>query len=1050
MFKSNIKFLLFVFLVFLSGFIFFGTNAADNNLNVQLTVPGNVVGCGSNCPVADSVAPVISSVIASTTSNSAVVSWLVTDNVSVSNVTFAYGLTQSYDQSSAPINNTSASLSNLAINTVYYYKITATDSSSNSSNHTGSFQTSAAPDITPPVISQIATSGNYSEEEISFITNENATSQINYGLTPALGSSAFGGDAVSTSHRIHLFGLLPNTIYFYKVIATDSSLNSGSSAIFRFKTGLDSTPPPDVANFDVSEISNALSLRWTNPSLSFTPDFKGVKILRKTGSKASGPSDVLAKLAYTGTEQSFIDTTISANTTYFYMVYSYDTSGNFSAGVYDQGRVTVVVLENCDNKIDDNDDGIIDCNDENCKSQDICKIKIIPENCSNNVDDDNDGKKDCEDTDCAAVDSCKIVVSENCSNKVDDDGDAKIDCADTECINDLVCKPKDVEPTSTDKIVSYACNDGKDNDSDGLVDFPSDPGCTDSNDSDEYNPKDTTVRETERLSFGKLLFFAGARQIQISSNGNVLNGLAGSNLSIGIKKNLLVSAPKNLILRIGDAANHQFSISNETYYADVLFPISGRSQAYVEITYEDGQFDSLEVNLQAVGFGQVKEDGNLLPGAEIGLYKDNGDIFNASIYGQQNPQITDGQAAIGWVVPNGKYYLKASKDGFYEFSSAVFTITNNIVNQSVSLVKIPPKLEEVIDPDASVGENVVNIAENLGQKAKASTVVVAKQVEKAAQAVQNIVDDPSVKQVANNVIAPTAVGVAAVGTAALVSWADLVSLMRFLFLQPLLLLGRGKREKWGSVYSSLSKMPVDLAIIRLINAETGKIVQTKVTSSDGRYFFVVNEGRYRLEAKKGNFVFPTTFLKEYQTDGQHLDIYHGEEIIVTAKGSVITANIPLDPAGQILKTPMRLILTKILKRVQHAVSWIGFIITVISLYISPTWYMWILLIVHIILTFGFRRLAKPPVSKGWGIVYDLQNKKPLSRVVARLFDAKFNKLVASEITDNDGRYYFMAGDNQYYISFERDGYEPLKTDPIDLHGQQAQTIAQDVGLQKNK
>ena len=35
--------------------------------------------------------------------------------------------------------------------------------------------------------------------------------------------------------------------------------------------------------------------------------------------------------------------------------------------------------------------------------------------------------------------------------------------------------------------VTYACNDGIDNDGDGLVDFPADPGCTSTTDSSEYN-----------------------------------------------------------------------------------------------------------------------------------------------------------------------------------------------------------------------------------------------------------------------------------------------------------------------------------------------------------------------------------------------------------------------------------------------------------------------------------------------------------------------------------------------------------------------------------
>ena len=38
---------------------------------------------------------------------------------------------------------------------------------------------------------------------------------------------------------------------------------------------------------------------------------------------------------------------------------------------------------------------------------------------------------------------------------------------------------------------SYQCNDGRDNDGDGLVDYPNDPGCSSSTDNDEYNSVNT-------------------------------------------------------------------------------------------------------------------------------------------------------------------------------------------------------------------------------------------------------------------------------------------------------------------------------------------------------------------------------------------------------------------------------------------------------------------------------------------------------------------------------------------------------------------------------
>jgi hypothetical protein len=59
---------------------------------------------------------------------------------------------------------------------------------------------------------------------------------------------------------------------------------------------------------------------------------------------------------------------------------------------------------------------------------------VEPEDCGNGKDDDQDGLTDCEDEDC--VDVC----FEDCGNDEDDDGDGDVDCADDECIGTPECE----------------------------------------------------------------------------------------------------------------------------------------------------------------------------------------------------------------------------------------------------------------------------------------------------------------------------------------------------------------------------------------------------------------------------------------------------------------------------------------------------------------------------------------------------------------------------------------------------------------------------------
>ena len=74
-----------------------------------------------------------------------------------------------------------------------------------------------------------------------------------------------------------------------------------------------------------------------------------------------------------------------------------------------------------------------------------------------------------------------------CSNGADDDGDGKVDYpADPGCTsttdNDEYNAPAPPPPAP-----SYACSNGKDDDGDGKIDYPADPGCTGTTDNDEYN-----------------------------------------------------------------------------------------------------------------------------------------------------------------------------------------------------------------------------------------------------------------------------------------------------------------------------------------------------------------------------------------------------------------------------------------------------------------------------------------------------------------------------------------------------------------------------------
>jgi hypothetical protein len=149
----------------------------------------------------------------------------------------------------------------------------------------------------------------------------------------------------------------------------------------------------------------------------------------------------------------------------------------------------------CNDSIDNDHDGFVDCKDPDCASNSACAVK--KEICNNGIDDDADGSTDCLDSDCGSDPSCPmccfVTISnscvnsccqnglcqgncycsaslcqscgakkEDCANSLDDDGDGKVDCYDSDCATDPACS---ATPTSETN-----CTDGVDNDRDGVAD----------------------------------------------------------------------------------------------------------------------------------------------------------------------------------------------------------------------------------------------------------------------------------------------------------------------------------------------------------------------------------------------------------------------------------------------------------------------------------------------------------------------------------------------------------------------------------------------------
>src|SRR5438445_2759711 len=112
----------------------------------------------------------------------------------------------------------------------------------------GNTATSAAVSVivdnTPPLISTVSASSISSAGAIiTWSTNDDSDSQVDYGLTTAYGSSTPLNTSLLTAHAMTLTGLLATTTYHYRVKSRDAAGNLATSADFTLTTLIDPTPP---------------------------------------------------------------------------------------------------------------------------------------------------------------------------------------------------------------------------------------------------------------------------------------------------------------------------------------------------------------------------------------------------------------------------------------------------------------------------------------------------------------------------------------------------------------------------------------------------------------------------------------------------------------------------------------------------------------------------------------------------------------------------------------------------------------------------------------
>lgn len=289
-----------------------------------LQPPGGA-GSFTTTNTVDTQFPVILSgpTITSKTHDTAVVEWT-TDEPADSEARFgAEGLDESVTSGDNELSHKLV-VSNLDPGTSYSYVVGSTDASGNGATESSPaiFTTDPEVDLTAPAIIQGPTVVYKSDRSatIQWTTDEDATAQVDFGTTSALGFVRTSS-ATAQVHELALTNLNPGTQYSYKVSSADLSNNGPTqSAVLTFTTDSQADlTSPVLSSISATPTNTTAIIRWTTDEQadSFV-DFGTAE--GQLDTKVGDVADVTA--------HELVLTNLTASTQYFYTVGSIDRANN--------------------------------------------------------------------------------------------------------------------------------------------------------------------------------------------------------------------------------------------------------------------------------------------------------------------------------------------------------------------------------------------------------------------------------------------------------------------------------------------------------------------------------------------------------------------------------------------------------------------------------------------------------------------------------------------------------------------------------------------------
>jgi len=183
-------------------------------------------------------------------------------------------------------------------------------------------------DTTPPTITNVlANQTRWTRAFISWVTNELADSQVQYGLTTSYGNLTLINPLFLLNHGMPLKDLKPGKTYNFRVKSRDPSGNIKNSENFTFNTVARLLKPPKITLLVASE--GSVKLGWQK--VDYEDLCKSIDIYRNTTGFLTEPGAVNARVASLDCEQTaYIDTAVTFAKTYYYSFFVIDDENKVS------------------------------------------------------------------------------------------------------------------------------------------------------------------------------------------------------------------------------------------------------------------------------------------------------------------------------------------------------------------------------------------------------------------------------------------------------------------------------------------------------------------------------------------------------------------------------------------------------------------------------------------------------------------------------------------------------------------------------------------------